>query len=202
MAGRGQIFVLSAPSGTGKSTVAGLVRRDMPDLAYSVSLTTRAPRAGESDGVDYHFVTREEFQARVAAGRMAEYAEIFGNLYGTSADMLERTLDEGRDLLLDIDVKGAAQLRGHFPDGVYIFLLPPSRAELERRLRQRGSESEEQVRQRLDRAVEEFAQARHYTHLVVNDQLDQAVREVGAIITAERLRTARRLEPARSRLGF
>jgi guanylate kinase len=202
MAARGQIFVLSAPSGTGKSTVAGLVRKRLPDLAYSVSLTTRAPRTGEAEGVDYHYVTRREFEERIAAGRMAEYAEIFGNLYGTSADLLEGSLDQGRDLLLDIDVKGAAQLRGHFPQGVYVFLLPPSRQELERRLRERGSESEEQVRQRLDRAVEEFAQAHHYTHLVVNDQLDQTVREVAAVITAERLRTARRLGPARSRLGF
>ena len=202
MSARGQIFVLSAPSGTGKSTVAGLVRQELTDLAYSVSLTTRAPRAGETEGVDYHFVTPQEFQDHIAAGHMAEHAEIFGNLYGTSANMLATTLDQGRDLLLDIDVKGAAQLRGHFPQGIYIFLLPPSRAELERRLRQRGSENEDQVRQRLDRAVEEFAQAEHYTHLVVNDQLDQAVREVAAVITAERLRTPRRLGPARSRLGF
>jgi guanylate kinase len=198
----GQIFVLSAPSGTGKSTVAEQVRRNLPDLAYSVSHTTRAPRQGERDGVDYHFVSREEFQDLIAAGSMAEYAEIFGNLYGTSAQTLNQVLATGRDLLLDIDILGARQLRDHFPQGIYIFLLPPSRRELERRLRSRGSENQDEVRQRLDRAVQEFAAAQEYSHLVVNDQLDQAVAQVTAIITAESLRTSRRLGAARALLAF
>lgn len=188
----GQIFVMSGPSGTGKSTVAGRVRELLPELAYSVSVTTRQPRQGEINGVHYHFVTRQEFERMIAEGEMAEHAEIYGNYYGTSAEILRQSLEQGKDLLLEIDVDGAAQLRARFADGVFIFLLPPSMAELERRLRQRGAEDESVIAVRLERAAGEVAQAERYTHLVVNDSLDQAVDEVRAIIVAESLRTARR----------
>ena len=179
---QGTIFVISAPSGAGKSTVSRLVRQRLPDLAYSVSLTTRPPRPGEQPGVDYHFVTREDFLARVESGEMAEYAEIYGNLYGTSARVLADTLAQGRDLLLEIDVEGAAQLRRKFPQGVFIFLEPPSLEELERRLRSRGTEDEEVIQRRLARAQQELAQAEHYDYRVVNDDLEEAVRQVEAII--------------------
>lgn len=202
MTAPGQIFVLSAPSGTGKSTVAGRVRELLPDLAYSVSLTTRKPRDGEINGQHYHFVTREDFKSRIGAGEMAEHAEIFGNLYGTSAELLGQSLEQGCDLLLEIDVKGAAQLRQRFPHGVYIFLLPPSIEELGRRLRSRGSEEEAVVLKRLERTTEEMAQARHYTHLVVNDDLDRAVDEVRAIIVSDTLRTERRLPALQKTLDF
>ena len=191
MSQQGQIFVLSGPPGAGKSSIAERVRQDMPELAYSVSLTTRAPRPGEVDGVDYNFVNREEFQRCIDAGEVAEYEEIFGNLYGTSEKALREVLETGQDLLLDTDVNGAEQLQKRFEDGVFIFLLPPSREELEARLRGRGTESEVQVRRRLERVKYELTKAEHYSHLVVNDDLDQAVREVEAIITATCRRTER-----------
>jgi guanylate kinase len=191
MSAPGQIFVLSGPPGAGKSTIAARVRAEMPELAYSVSLTTRQPRPGEQDGVDYHFVSRQEFARRIAAGEMAEYEEIFGNLYGTSEKVIRQALEQGRDLFLDTDVNGAEQLRKRFPEGVFIFLLPPSRQVLEQRLRGRATEGEEQLRQRLERVRYEVGKANNYTHLVVNDDLDKAVEEVKAIITASRRCTER-----------
>ncbi|MBU1449926.1 MAG: guanylate kinase [Proteobacteria bacterium] len=194
MSQAGQIFVLSGPPGAGKSSIAARVRADMPDLAYSVSLTTRPPRPGERDGVDYYFVTRQEFQRRIAAGEMAEHEEIFGNLYGTSQKVVGQVLEQGQDLFLDTDVNGAEQLQKRFPEGVFIFLLPPSRKVLEERLRGRATEEESQVRQRLERVRYELNKAKNYTHLVVNDDLDKAVAEVEAIITASRRRTQRHLK--------
>ena len=133
MSPEGQIIVLSGPPGAGKSTIAARVRAEMPELAYSVSLTTRQPRPGEEDGKDYFFVSREEFARRIADGEMAEYEEIFGNLYGTSEKVVRAALAKGQDLFLDTDVNGAEQLRQRFPQGVFIFLLPPSRQILEER---------------------------------------------------------------------
>ena len=190
MSARGRFFVISGPSGAGKSTVGRLVRKRLGDLAYSVSLTSRAPRPGERDGVDYHFVSREEFKRRIDAGEMAEWAEVFGNLYGTSRKVLNDTLEEGRDLLLEIDVEGAAQLQKRFPEGVYIFILPPSGEELERRLRGRGTEDEATVRRRLARVQAEMGRAGTYDHQVVNRDLDAAVDEVAGIIQAARNESA------------
>ncbi|MCF8031739.1 MAG: guanylate kinase [Desulfarculaceae bacterium] len=191
MSNQGQIIVLSGPPGAGKSTIAERVRAEMPELAYSVSLTTRDPRPGEVDGKDYHFVSQEEFQRRIAAGEMAEYEEIFGNLYGTSEKVIRQALAQGHDLFLDTDVNGAEQLKKRFPEGVFVFLLPPSPKILEERLRGRGTEEEDNLRQRLDRVRYEVGKAGNYTHLVVNDDLDKAVDEVKAIITAARRRTER-----------
>lgn len=188
----GQVFVLSGPPGAGKSTLGKRLRQRFADLAYSVSLTTREPRPGEVHGVDYVFLSREEFLAKVASGEMLEHVEVFGNLYGTSAAAIRQSIDGGRDLLLEIEVNGGLAVKRTFPQAVMVFLLPPSPAELERRLRGRGTEDEAKIRGRLERVAYELAQARHYTHLVVNDDLERAVEEVAALLTAERLRLDRR----------
>ena len=198
----GQIFVLSGPPGAGKSTAGSKVREHMPDLAYSVSYTTRAPRPGEQDGVDYHFVSREEFEKRRVSGDILEYVEIFGNLYGTSAQVIEDTVKQGHDLFLDTDVNGGAALRERYPEGVFIFIVPPSRAELERRLRDRGTETEDNIRQRLDRVAYEIGAAKNYTHLVFNDDLDEAVAQIEAIIKTDRLRTSRQMAALRKEWGI
>ncbi|MFH1033199.1 MAG: guanylate kinase [Pseudomonadota bacterium] len=198
---QGQVFVLSGPPGAGKSTVGARVRQAFPDLAYSVSFTTRAPRPGESEGVDYHFVSREDFLGRLARGEMVEHVEVFGNLYGTSRQAISETVRGGQDLFLDTEVNGGAALKQAFPQGVFIFLVPPSPRELERRLRGRGTESAENIQERLARVAYELAAARDYTHLVVNDDLEQAVSDIGAIIRTDRLRCARRFEELRRLWG-
>lgn len=186
---RGQIFVLSGPPGAGKSTARQALLAQRPSMVYSVSFTSRQPREGEKDGVDYHFVSREEFWQRHQRGEFAEYNEIFGNFYGTSRKVLEESLAAGKELLLDIDVDGAANLSMRFPDGVFIFLAPPSREELERRLRGRGTESEDEVQKRLARVAYELGAARGYDYLIFNDKLDETVDAILAIIKSERFRT-------------
>lgn len=202
MAGQGQIFVLSGPPGAGKSTAGAQVRKNMPDLAYSVSFTTRDPRPGEQDGADYHFVSRDEFKARLASGDILEHVEIFGNLYGTSAQVIEETVNQGRDLFLDTDVNGGAALRQRYPEGVFIFIVPPSRAILEKRLRERGTETEENIQERLARVAYEIGKATNYTHLVFNDKLEDAVAQIEAIIKTDRLRTSRQMEALRQEWGI
>lgn len=190
---QGQIFVLSGPPGAGKSSLREMVLAAMDHLAYSVSLTTRAPRPGETDGVDYHFVSQQDFQRRIEAGEMAEYNQIFGNLYGTSQKIIQDTLNTGDDLFIDIDVDGASNLHTAFPQGVYILVLPPSRQELERRLRGRGTEPEAQIIKRLERVRYEMqvATSETYTHIVINHDLKKAVADLCAIITAQRCRYQR-----------
>jgi guanylate kinase len=185
------LMVVSAPSGAGKTTLCREVRRLVPDLAYSVSYTTRSPRPGEVDGTDFHFVAEPAFTAMREAGEFAEWAAVHGNLYGTHAVPLEHTLDDGVDMLLDIDTQGARQLRARYPEAVLIFVVAPSFADLARRLRERRSDAEREITSRLARAREEVLSWRQYDYLIVNRDLKEAVEQLAAVIQAERCRTVR-----------
>ena len=188
---RGTLFVVSAPSGAGKTTLCREIRLRLPDLAYSVSVTTRPPRPGEIDGADFRFVGVSEFQAMLARGEFAEWATVHGNLYGTRARALEDALATGRDVLLDIDTQGAAQLRARYPDAVLIFILAPSVKELEQRLRERRSDEDADIERRLRRAREEIVLWRQYDYLIVNRDVKEAMEQLESIILAERCRVAR-----------
>jgi guanylate kinase len=183
---RGLPFVISAPSGTGKTTVCGRVIERDPQIELSVSHTTRRPRPEERDGVDYHFVSREEFRALVDRDAFVEHAEYGGNLYGTSWSSLDDPLERGRDLLLEIEVQGARQLRARRGDARFVFLLPPSMEELERRLRGRGTDDEAAVERRLEIVVSELRAVHVFDYAVVNDELEAAVDAVCEIVRAER----------------
>lgn len=177
--------VLSAPSGVGKTTIARRLLAARDDVGYSISATTRLPRGEERHGVDYYFLTEDEFAAREARGDFAEWAVVHGRRYGTLRSEVERLLGEGRHVLMDIDVQGAAQFVRTFPDSVLVFILPPSVEVLVDRLRSRATESDAQLAERLRNAHAEFQEAGRYHHLVVNDDLDRAVSEVSAIIDGE-----------------
>lgn len=178
-------LILSSPSGGGKTTIAHLLLDRRNDVGYSVSCTTRAPRSGEREGVDYYFLSRDEFLAKRAAGEFAESAEVHGNLYGTLKSEISRVLGSGRHVIMDIDVQGARQLRTAFPKTVTVFVLPPSGEVLLNRLRARKTESPQQLAARLDSALQELRAVEEYEYVVVNDDLDQAVQRVGAILDAE-----------------
>lgn len=180
----GQLFVLSGPSGVGKSSLREGVRKRFPELAYSISHTTRPPRHGESEGRDYHFVSLETFLAMKEAGAFVECAEVHGNYYGTSRAQLEKHLNDRRDLLLEIDVQGARQVKEHFPRACFIFVLPPDRETLKKRLLERGTEQGNDVEQRLENSSRELLEASWYDYSIVNDVLEEAVEELAAIIMA------------------
>lgn len=184
-------LVLSAPSGGGKTTVARalLARRD--DVGYSVSCTTRPPRAGEVDGEAYHFLTTEDFEAEIAAGSFAEFAQVHGRWYGTRAAELRRVMAGGRHVILDIDVQGAEQIAAAFPDAVLVFLLPPSGETLLARLTGRNTDDRAAILRRMRNALEELRHVTRYHYVVVNDDLEQTIRRVGAILDAEVVRHAR-----------
>ncbi|HET7599240.1 MAG TPA: guanylate kinase [Gemmatimonadales bacterium] len=185
------LLVLSSPSGTGKTSIARRLLALRPDLAYSVSATTRPPRAGEEEGRDYHFLTRPEFEARLGRGEFLEHAEYGGNLYGTLRSEVERIFRSGRHAVLDIELVGARQLRKSFPEAVQVFVLPPSGAELLSRLGGRNTESGAVLRRRLAHALEELAAVGEYDYAVVNADLDAAVARIAAIVDAETARVAR-----------
>jgi guanylate kinase len=186
----GILFIISAPSGSGKSTLVNEVRKQLTGIEFSVSWTTRAPRGSEQDGREYHFVTREEFERMLSAGQFMEHAEVFGNYYGTARSSLEQARREGHDLVLDIDVQGAAQVRAAMPEAVSIFVLPPNPKVLRTRLRNRsraeGVVNEEEVYRRLGAASREIENYREYGYILVNDTLDRAVAQLEAIVLAER----------------
>lgn len=187
----GILFVISAPSGAGKTSLCREVIDIFPRLSHSVSYTTRPMRAGEREGVDYHFVTRPVFDRMVAEGAFAEWAEVHGNCYGTSLATLQRALDAGTDILLDIDYQGAAQLKLSFRQGVFIYVLPPSLAELERRLRGRNTDAPEVIVLRMTNAQREIREASWYDYLVVNDDFSLALEQLKAIMVAEGCRAQR-----------
>ena len=185
---RGLLFVVSAPSGTGKTTVVERLVQVVPDLSLSRSYTSRQARPGEADGVDYNFITRARFDQMIAADAFLEWADVFGNLYGTGAADAERDLAAGRDLVLVIDVQGARQVRQRFPATVGVFVMPPSYAVLEQRLRGRSKDPEDAMQRRLRTAREEVAAFAEYDYVIVNDELEACVERLRAIVVAERTR--------------
>jgi guanylate kinase len=182
------VFIISAPSGSGKSTLVNELRIRVAGIDFSISYTTRPPRGSEKNGREYFFVTRPEFEAMIAQGEFLEYAEVFGNYYGTARRFLREAEHHGHDLLLDIDVQGAAQLKKQIPDAVSIFILPPNRAKLERRLRNRGLDAEDVIRRRLVTASREIENYDKYDYILVNDRLGKSTDELRAIVLSERLR--------------
>ncbi len=189
----GKLFVLSGPSGAGKSTVIAHLLKTLDKAYFSVSATTRAPREGEVDGVDYHFLSREQFEELIARGELLEHAEYVGNYYGTPAGPVNEKLAAGYDVLLDIETQGAEQVMANRPDAVSVFLFPPGFAVLEERLRKRGTDSEEKIQARLAQARVECRRAGLYRYIVINDLIENACSEALAIITAEKCRSADRL---------
>ena len=185
---RGLLFVVSAPSGTGKTTVVERLVQIVPDLSLSRSYTSRAARPGEVNGIDYNFITRARFEEMIGGNAFLEWAEVFGNLYGTGAVDAEADLAAGRDLVLVIDVQGARQVRTRSPGTVGVFVLPPSFAVLERRLRGRSADTEDAMQRRLQTARDEVAAFREYDYVVVNDELEACVDRVRAIVLSERAR--------------
>jgi guanylate kinase len=188
----GTVFIISAPSGSGKTTLTNELRRIVPNLEFSISYTTRTPRGSEQNGREYFFVSRAEFQKMLSRGEFLEHAEVFGNSYGTARRFLAEATAKGKDLLLDIDVQGALQVKQAMPAAVSIFVLPPSRETLEWRLRHRsqseGGQTEETIERRLRMAAKEIENYTHYDYIVVNDQLEQSTDELKAIVISERLR--------------
>jgi guanylate kinase len=192
------VFIISAPSGSGKSTLVSRLLAHVPGLIFSISYTTRKPRGSEVDGQDYHFVSRADFEAMVANGEFLEWAEVFGNYYGTHRRILETARAEHADLVLDIDVQGARQIHCKIPEAVTIFILPPSRSILEQRLRARGEDREEVIERRLREAAEEISNYKAYDYVLINRDLNQADAILTAIVEAERVRRSRienRIQP-------
>lgn len=198
---RGELIVLSGPSGVGKSTVISELLSSRRDIHFSVSFTTRQPRVGEEHGVNYYFVSREEFERMIEADELLEYAQYVENYYGTSLKVIEEKLQAGVDVLLDIEVQGAAKVREKCPEAVCIFIIPPSLEELSRRLRKRNTDSEDVIAQRLAKAREECRECMKYDYLVVNDNVMSAAQQILAILEAESCRVSKRIHLAESIIG-
>ena len=189
---RGLLIVISGPSGVGKGTVRkALFELEGHDLVYSISMTTREPRDGEIDGEDYYFVSRDEFERRIEEDQFLEYAEFVGNYYGTPKDKVEAQLDLGKEVVLEIEVQGALQVRKKAKDGVFVFIAPPNKEALYRRLLRRGTEDDKTIQRRMDKAEREFPLAHKYDYIVVNDEVTNAADRILAIIRAEHAKTER-----------
>lgn len=194
----GIFIAVTGPSGSGKTSVCKALLERFPQICFSVSLTTRPPRPGETDGKDYHFVSETEFRERIDRNDLIEWAENYGQLYGTSRETVEKALREGRDLLLDVDPRGARALKKAWPGGIFVFVIPPTIEELERRLRNRGSETEETIRRRFDNALAEIREIVWYDYIITNDELDAAIDRLRAIYMAEECRRERMLVKIKS----
>ena len=186
---KGLLILISGPSGTGKGTVCDLLRKNHPEISYSISATTRQPRPGEQDGVNYYFYDKEKFRQMIDAGELLEWAEVYGNYYGTPKQKVLDRLNAGEDILLEIDTQGALNVMKAMPEGLFIFLLPPSLEELANRLKGRGTETEESLQRRLGAAVDEIKIAHNYRYVVVNDEVEAAEKAIAGIIEAEHHRT-------------
>ena len=192
---RGLLIVISGPSGVGKGTVRkALFEMKNHKLTYSVSMTTRPKRPGEVDGVDYYFTTKEEFEDRIKNNKFLEYAEFVGNYYGTPLDKVNEKLDDGHEVVLEIEVEGALQVKRKVPDCVMIFIVPPSKEDLYKRLKSRGTESDDIINKRIEKANREFKKAKFYDYIVVNDEVNNAADRILAIIRAEHARTYRSID--------
>ena len=190
---KGQLFVITAPSGTGKNTIIEMVRKDLKGLGYSISHTTRAPRKGEIDGVHYYFVGKKQFKKMIQAQEFVEWAVVYNELYGTSISSVRSAQVSGKDVLLDLDLQGARQIKKRFPDSTSIFIVPPSLQTLRERLEKRSSYDGTDIDLRMTEAVQEIRECRNFDFLIVNDDLRQAVREVEAVIVAIKAQTKLRL---------
>ena len=179
----GHLFIISAPSGAGKTTLCNILLDRFPELLYSVSFTTRQPREGENDGEDYNFISKEEFRSGIKKGIWAEWAEVYGNYYGTSAYLLNNAISKGKNVLIDIDVQGASIILRSYPDSVTIFIQPPSIDVLKSRLKKRDTDSEKTIKKRLAAAEKEIAQQHMYTHTVINEDLSKAAEELISIVS-------------------
>jgi guanylate kinase len=188
---RGLLIVVSGPSGVGKGTVCGMLRKRNPELIYSVSATTRSPRQGEKHGVNYFFHTRDEFHSMIENGQLIEWAEYVGNYYGTPRQFVEDKLNAGENVILEIEVQGAKQVKEQFPEGIFIFLLPPSMDELKRRIMGRGTENVSTIQRRLHVASSECKELTMYDYAVINDHLESACEKIEAILIAEHCHTSR-----------
>ncbi len=188
---RGLLLVVSGPSGAGKGTICELFLKKHPEFNVSVSATTRKAREGEVDGVSYYFISEADFKERIAAGEFYEYANNYGNYYGTPRQFVEEKLEQGEDVILEIDIKGALQVKENAPDATYIFILPPSLDELKNRIIKRGSETEESLAKRMASAKSEIECVSRYDYYIINDDLDDAVHKMECIVTAEKQRVVK-----------
>ncbi|WP_454191985.1 guanylate kinase [Paenibacillus sp. Marseille-Q7038] len=189
---KGLLIVLSGPSGVGKGTVCTALRKRVPNLTYSVSATTRQPRLGEENGVNYFFKSREQFLDMIEKDELLEHAEYVGNYYGTPRDFVEQTLESGKDIILEIEVQGALKVKEKFPEGIFVFLLPPSLEELKDRIQGRGTENQATIDHRMTVAAEEISLLEKYDYAVVNDEIDLACKRIESIIIAEHCKVAKK----------
>lgn len=199
-ADKGLLIVLSGPSGVGKGTVCSMLRKLAPELVYSVSATTREPRTGETEGINYFFKSKEQFRSMIERDELLEYAEYVGNYYGTPRSFVNETIRAGKDIILEIEVQGAMKVKERFPEGVFVFLMPPSLGELKNRIVNRGTETDDSIRNRLSVAADEIRLLEHYDYAVINDRVELACERIKSIITAEHCKRERILPYVKSLL--